>query len=480
MKNKKLQFSNYFIKFLVPLFILGNTAHAENGEFSGWVNVESRFYPDTGESVDEQYYPSAAFQLDYFKPLNDTNEMVAGLFVRVDAVDDERNQIDVRELLWIHYADSYQLRAGVGQVSWGVNEVFKITDLVNQKDRAEIPYQRKLGQPLVGLSFYWGEDLIELYTLYGLRPAWFPGEDGRLRYPILVDPDNQEYDRGQTGEWDFAARWKTRWGNADISLSHFYGVTRDPYFVFNLDFENPYLLPVYEKVNQSSANIVYPWNEVLLKGEFTYQTGGIEQFESVAGGFEFTMGGIFESAVDLTWYVEAIWDSRDQIYATLFDHDVAVAARFAFNDARDSNLVLGLVADYEYDEAMGYLFWTNTMGQSWTLNVSAQYFMANEPRLDPLDYQQDLTELVTSSPVPDEVINRVAAYFEDTTLSSAQLDQIKRQLAIIQNDSSLFNNVESNVAAQTIFDLLRISDNTQKMNLIERDAYVQLDVFYHF
>ncbi len=127
-----------------------------------------------------------------------------------------------------------------------------------------------------------------------------------MRYPILVDSQTEEYDRGETGRWDFAVRWKTRLGDMDIGLSHFYGVTRDPYFIFNYDFSDPYLIPVYEKVNQTSLDLVYPWQDVLLKLEATYQTGSLEQFESVAAGFEYTFGGVFDSDLDLSWYVEAI------------------------------------------------------------------------------------------------------------------------------------------------------------------------------
>lgn len=480
----KSRYASTLKKIGLPLVCLAAqwpaTLLAEEGEFSGWVNLESRYYFQTGETVATQYYPSAAVQLDYIRPLNENNEFKASIHLRADGVDDERNLLDARELLWLHYADNYEFRLGVGQVAWGVNEVFKIADPVNQKDRAELPYQRKLGQPLAGLSFYWGDSLIELYGLYDHRPAWFPGEEGRLKFPLMVDPDEQIYDRGKTGKLDLAARWKFQWGNADISLSHFYGVTRDPYFIFNLDFEDPALIAVYDKVNQSSATMVYPWGDLLFKGEFTYQTGGIEQFEAVAGGFEFTTGGVFDSNIDITWYVEAIWDSRDQLYANLFDHDIAFAARLAFNDARDSNLILGAVVDYEYDEAMGYLLWINTFGQRWTLNISGQFFYANEPRLNPEDFEDDLVSLVTENPVPSEVIANVAGFFAERTLPKPQYDQFLEQLEIIQNDSSLFDNVPADTSAQSLFDLLRVSDNSQKMNLIERDAYLQLDLFYHF
>ena len=456
------------------------------GEFSGWINGQVRYYPETGETVDEQTYPSAAFQLNYSQDLTDDDQLIVGLFGRGDSVDDERNYLDAREFLWLHYGENYQFRAGVGQVSWGVNELFKITDLINQKDRAELPLQRKMGQPMASVAFYLGDDLIELYTLYDVRPAWFPGEDGRMRYPILVDPDNEEYDRGSSGRWDFAARWKTRIGDMDVGLSHFYGVTRDPYFIFNYDFANPYLVPVYEKVNQTSLDLVYPWQDILLKLEATYQTGSLEQFESVAAGFEYTFGGVFETDLDLSWYVEAIWDSRDQIYATLFDHDVGVAARLALNDARDSNLILGVVADYEYSEAFGYVFWTNNFGQNWTLNVTGQYFMANEPRLNPDDFVQfqELADSVEAGvfPVPEEIINSVLDAFEGTTISEKQYEVMLERLEEIRlGQGDYFNDVDNyDFVAQTIFDLLRISDNSQKMNLIERDGYIQIDLFYHF
>lgn len=448
-------------------------------EWSGWVNAQTRVYSQTGEQVGEQVYPAAALQLEFSHELGDRDQLTAIVFARGDGVDEERNLADVRELLWLHNADAYQLRAGVGQVGWGVNELFKITDVVNQKDRAELPYQRKLGQPLMSLSFYWGEDLIELYSLYGLRKAWYPGEEGRLRYPILVDNDEAEYDRGATGEWDFAARWKTRIWDMDIALSHFYGVTRDPYYIFNYDFNNPYLVPVYEKVNQSSLEWQMLAGEMLLRAELTYQTGSLEQFESVAGGFEYTFGSVFESNMDLTWYVEGIWDSRDHIYGNLFDRDVGVAARLALNDERDSNLIMGVVADVRYNEAFATMIWSNTFGQSWTLNVAGQYFHANDDRYDPREYLPFFQQLVLENPASPESVETLLDLVGEVTISKKEFDRILGFIDDIQQPD-YWVGVNTDTAPQTLFDLLRTSDNSQKMNLIERDSYIQIDLYYHF
>ena len=56
-----------------------------------------------------------------------------------------------------------------------------------------------------------------------------------------------------------------------------------------------------------------------------------------------------------------------------------------------------------------------------------------------------------------------------------RLEEIRLGQGDYFNDVDNYDNV-----AQTIFDLLRTSDNSQKMNLIERDGYIQIDLFYHF
>lgn len=462
------------------------SVNAASGEFSGWINGQYRHYFDTSESVDEKSYPSAAILLNYNLSLGDKDEITSSFFGRIDNVDESRDHVDIRELLWRHHGENYEFLGGIGQASWGVNEIFKIVDIINQRDQAELPFSRKLGQPMASVSFYWGEDLIELYTLYDVRDAWYPGEEGRLRFPLRVEPDEAIYDYGKNGRWELAARWKTRWGAADISVSHFYGMMRSPYFVYTFDFNDPYLKPVYEKINQTSIDIIYPWNEVLLKLEATHREGSTIPYNSVAAGFEYTMGSLFGSKYDLSWYVEAIWDSRDKVDGSPFDHDVGVAARLAFNDTRDSNLILGIVADYEYSEGFGYFTFLSNLSAEWSINVTGQYFVANEPRLDPRNFEayEVFTEAVRNEnyPLPDEVIDNVLRTFEGTNLNRTQYDIMITRLREIQagNGQQYFNTLDYNSVPQILFDLVRVSDNTQKLNLVERDAYVQLDIYYHF
>ncbi|CBL44583.1 Hypothetical protein HDN1F_10000 [gamma proteobacterium HdN1] len=464
---------------LLSVSVLAYSAHCPAAEWAGWINGEGRYYAQTGEQVEEQVYPSVAAQLEFSHTFNAQDQLTAVLFARGERVDDEGNFADVREFLWLHSTDAYQFRAGIGQVSWGVNELFKITDLINQKDRAELPYQRKLGQPMMSFSFYAGEDLVELYALEGLRSAWYPGKDGRLRYPIMVDTDKEEYEWGATGRLDLAGRWKTTRWNTEFALSHFYGVTRDPYFIFNYDFNHPRMIPVYEKVNQSSLEMQKVIGDVLMRAEFTYQTGSLEPFKSVAGGFEYTFGSLFDSDLDLTWYVEGIWDSRKHIYGTLLDHDVGIAARLALNDERDSNLVLGVIADTKYNEAFGTVFWSNSFGQSWSLNVTGQYFYANDHRYTPDRFMPFFEKLVQENPASPESIDKLLGMIGGVTINKKHYARIVQFINDLRQQG-YWDGIKTETVPQTLFDLLRISDNSQKMNLIERGSNIQIDIYYHF
>ena len=86
------------------------------------------------------------------------------------------------------------------------------------------------------------------------------------------------------------------------------------------------------------------------------------------------------------------------------------------------------------------------------------------------------------TPVDEEIIDAVLAAFADTTISEKQYEIMLERLEEIRlGQGDYFNDVDNyDNVAQTIFDLLRTSDNSQKMNLIERDGYIQIDLFYHF
>ncbi|MCG8534627.1 MAG: hypothetical protein MI808_05980, partial [Pseudomonadales bacterium] len=66
-----------FLLFLTVFLI--ESSWASDGQYSGWVNLQSRFYPQTGERVDEQFYTGGAVQLNYTHDITDDDQLVATL-----------------------------------------------------------------------------------------------------------------------------------------------------------------------------------------------------------------------------------------------------------------------------------------------------------------------------------------------------------------------------------------------------------------
>ena len=55
-----------------------------------------------------------------------------------------------------------------------------------------------------------------------------------------------------------------------------------------------------------------------------------------AGGFEYTFVGIMDTALDLGVLSEYHYDDRDELSMSIFQDDIAIGARLAFNDVQSS------------------------------------------------------------------------------------------------------------------------------------------------
>ncbi len=128
---------------------------------------------------------------------------------RWDGEDDERSHFDLREGYYRYVGKRWELLAGVNRIFWGVTESRHLVDIVNQTDAVEdIDNEDKLGQPMIQLAIDrdWGR--LELLSLVGFRERTFPGRDGRLRAPLVVDTDAVRYEsRAGDERIDWALRW---------------------------------------------------------------------------------------------------------------------------------------------------------------------------------------------------------------------------------------------------------------------------------
>ncbi len=337
-------------------------------EFYGTFSVESRWFPDSPAHAGQRD-TDASFVAEpslYLETADGTSFTLETL-LRYDNTDAERNLADLREayllLLGLIGEDEWELRLGYDHVFWVVAESRHLVDIVNQTDLVANPNEEvKLGQPMahLTLSGEWG--VAELFALPWHRSRTYPGRHGRLRGAFVVDNGRERYESAAAERHlDLAARYSQSFGPFDIGLSVFDGTSREPYLEPVLEcgpVPDPalcrvFLAPLYEQIRQFGLDLQMTTEGWLLKLEAIRRTGASnlfgrkEDFTAFVAGGEYTFYSVLESDIDVGLLAEWNRDSRLLRASNVFQNDVFLGSRLAFNDIEGTDLFFGVLADLD-------------------------------------------------------------------------------------------------------------------------------------
>lgn len=351
------------MRCLIALLLLGASGVGSALDFRGEFGGEAFAFGQAGAQGQAAADYAGYVQGQWWQSFNDDHDLLTVTpFIRVDRADSERSHADLREASWLHVGDGYELRSGVRQVFWGVTEGAHLVDIVNQTDAVEgVDGKRKLGQPMLNLSIERGRQLVDLFILPGARERSFPGGDGRLRLPLVVDSRLARYQSAQENRHiDLAARWQYSHDNLRLGLSGFAGTAREPELQPVVDLTRlatepgyqPVLAPYYPLIRQAGLDLQYTQGDLLWKLEAISRRGGSRDYTAGAAGIEYTQVGVLESAVDLGWLCEYLYDSRQDQASTPFEHDLLLGARLNFNDAAGSDLLASVIVDHKTQEQL--------------------------------------------------------------------------------------------------------------------------------
>lgn len=335
------------------------------------------FFEDPPDSQQAGETLSLSFQPEYQHKWDDGYQrFVFTPFARLDSRDDERTHFDIRELYWEKSAEQWDLRLGVRKVFWGVTESVHLVDIINQTDLVENPDgEDKLGQPMLSIAWVndWGT--LDFFVMPGFRERTFPGPKGRLRSQIPLDEDDAEYE-SNAEEWhvDAAIRWSHSAGDWDVALSHFYGTSREPRLIPEFGLLDTKLIPYYDLIHQTGAELQYTRGGFLGKFELIHRSGQGKTFTSIATGFEYTFYAVRESALDIGLLAEYLYDSRNDDAPTPFESDIFMGTRFEFNDEQTTRLLMGVIVDPDSGTTAWRIEGSRRLGHSWTMNVEARAF----------------------------------------------------------------------------------------------------------
>ena len=375
---------------MAATLLAGFAAGAQGQALTVEATAELRWFPESPQFADQRanaVWPSVTLEPELVREWDGGQTLfVFRPFGRLDAYDDGRTHLDIREALLTRFGSTWSVSAGFGRAFWGVTEVNHLIDIINQTDAVEdLDGEDKLGQPMVTATVQRDWGAVDLYWMPAFRERTFHDSRGRLRGPLPVH-DDAVFTSG-AGEWhqDVALRWSHILGAVDVGVSGFRGTSREPRLSpvpvgADTDPTAFRLQPIYDVIDQVSVDLQWTRDATLWKLEALTRGGHGDRFLAVAAGLEHTRYQLFGGASDLGLLAEVMVDGRDDSAPfTLFDNDVFGGFRWALNDAQDTSVLGGVVVDWETGALLGLVEAERRLRQDWTVELEARVLGNTDP-----------------------------------------------------------------------------------------------------
>ena len=351
-------------------------------ETSGKISAEFSYYPQEGQFLQQDYRTAAALAIapEWYWQWNQGNSSVTFTpFIRIDERDSERSHEDIRELMWLYINGSWEFRAGVSKIFWGVTEFNHLVDIINQTDFVDsFDGEEKLGQPMLAASRVTRWGIIDILVLPYFRERTFSGQSGRLRGQLRIDTDNARYQSSREEKHiDSALRWSHSFGDIDIGAFWFKGTDRNPLLQLNNRRGEVILTPFYQQSSQLGIDLQLTRDSWLWKLEALHNNNDHHDYSASQVGFEYTLYGIAESTTDIGVLVEYGWDSRGIDANRIAQNDIYLGARLTLNDSSDTTLLTGLSYDADHHSRSLLIEASRRINDSWTIALEGIFFDAD-------------------------------------------------------------------------------------------------------
>jgi len=360
--------------------------------------LQQKVYADTGYRQSSQTNTvlrgSAQWQGQWQTPAGNLQQLTVKPWLRHDTRDSDGNRVDFPELSYLYVGDGLSFKIGRSQVFWGVTESAHLVNIINQTDLIDDPRGESfIGQNMVNLNIELDQGNLEFYLLQGFEPRPFAGEGGRFSLPFSIDSKVRYAPDHQSQHFDYAFRWYQFLGPLELGLSYFGGTSRDPVFrssdikleFSGEDLTSVVLQPTYYTIDQLGLDAQLLLGNWALKleaierhGEETWLPSDDRVYRAAATGFEYTQVGVLDSRWDFGYILEYVYDDRRELAPTFADNDWRLGLRWAFNDIRNSSMLLGFNVDRQTREQLFTLEAETRITANSTLEARAWWFRGSD------------------------------------------------------------------------------------------------------
>ena len=456
-----------------------NAWASEEGEWTSQVTWDFSYYPEKNGRADFNNNSVLTYKAEYYEDWNDGDDSFVFVpLILLDQSDPTLEAIQIVEASWIHVEENWEVRTGIRQVSWGVMNTFNPVDVINQSNfTGSLVNQSSLGQPMINFSTVQDWGILDIYLLFGFEEQIFPGPDSRMAIPFESDDEATIFppENRQIEGLDYAVRWQHAWDSFEWAVSYFNGRSRQADADFNYDLTAPQLISTYHLVQQFGFELLYIWDGWSFKFELALVDGQKERgqdlglYASSAMGVEYSFSGLFGSNIDLIWFVEYLFDEREESFSTFFEHDVFVGGVFNLNDEYDSNIFVGAFWDVRDDEGIAIMQASRRLNDSWKLSLIGAYMAAEQA-----ESENDIRETTQ------------AEFVEDITNNFDLLGESQLEL-LLQSFGALVaqNGFDSVRVTQALDDLFFLSESVvlnpdNKLGILEHEHTIGLQLIHYF
>ncbi|GAB5380367.1 MAG: hypothetical protein Alis3KO_10190 [Aliiglaciecola sp.] len=379
---------------LATMCLVPSALNAKEVDVSGTAAIEQRYFlQDALYPEQERANVSVFAQVEIYTEFNDGNDSILFKpFYRQDQNDSDRSHGDIRELIWLHVGDDWELRTGIGKVFWGQTESLHLVDIINQTDNIEaIDGEDKLGQPMVNLNLIRDWGTTSFFFMPYFRERTFAGLEGRPRFELDIDTDRPIYESSdEEKNIDWAVRWNHYFGDWEVGVSYFDGTSREPILTPLIEEESAVLQPFYPQLKQVGVDILAVKGAWLFKFEGISRRTSVEDYTAAVGGFEYTNVGVFNSSFDLGWLVEYQFDDRDNLLLVPSQNDLMLGSRIVFNDVDGTEILFGVIQDLdESSSRAGFIEASSRINDNWKWSFDAWLFSSDEPMEPVYQFRRD-------------------------------------------------------------------------------------------
>lgn len=399
--SQKKVLKTRMMKYLTNIFLLlsffarsqnePETQKKWSSEYGLEIETENQLFFNEGlYNHQRQLFVSGALKPNYsLESANKMHKFYINLFYRVSASDPNRSHFDIREAFYRFNKNDWSISIGSKKVFWGVTELAHLVDVINQTDFLEgFDGEQKLGQPMIQFTISKKIGNIEAYYLPIARRLSFPSKFGRYRFPEVIERNDIPF-RNSKEEWypSFALRWSKTIADIDFGLSAFHGTAREPvYLGFNpqvgLDLSYPIM-------NQFGLDLLYVFDNWIFKLEAINRKTNVQEFNAFTSGSEYTFGNVVNTGTDIGIVSEYMYDSRGLLTFSGLDNDIFIGCRFAFNDTKSTEMLVGTISDTNKSTKIFSLEGSRRIGSSYKLNLKANVLSSVSQKELIYNFRQD-------------------------------------------------------------------------------------------